>query len=150
MPLRPSPSLQIKPNAAKPSQRQPNRTNASLFLPPSKAFTNPPPQSTSPQTIPFLLRQNSYSTSIQPPCPLFPASLEPPRQILALTRIQQLQTRASFDDGLDADAGDADAATDAKHGQLKEVQADGAERGVGDGGATEGELEGLELWAAER
>lgn len=30
------------------------------------------------------------------------------------------------------------------------MQADGAEGGVGDGGTAEGELEGLELWAAER
>lgn len=30
------------------------------------------------------------------------------------------------------------------------MKADGAEGGVGDGGAAESELKGLELWAAER
>ena len=48
---------------------------------------------------------------------------------------------APVDDGFDADASDADAASDREGAQLEEVESDASERGVGNGAAAEGEVQ---------
>ena len=56
---------------------------------------------------------------------------------------------ASIADGFDADAGDTDTAADREFVKFEEMEADGAEGAVRDGGAAEGEVEFAEVGAAE-
>ena len=70
-------------------------------------------------------------------------------QILALANIEIIKLMAPIDDGFDADARDADTASDRKGAQFKEVEADAAEGGVGHGATAEGEVEFAELGTAE-
>jgi hypothetical protein len=58
-----------------------------------------------------------------------------------LTDVEEFEISAPFHDGFDARSSDAHAATYAKIAELEKVQGDAAERGVGDGGAAEGEIE---------
>lgn len=81
--------------------------------------------------------------------PLRAPALDPLAQILTLAHIERGQLVAAVDDGLDADARDADAAAHRQLAQLEEMQADAAEGGIADGAAAEGEIEPVEVRAAE-
>ena len=63
--------------------------------------------------------------------------------------VEEFEVSASFDDGFDAGACDADAAADGKMAELEKVEGDAAEGSVGDGGAAEGEVEMGEHGEAE-
>jgi hypothetical protein len=74
---------------------------------------------------------------------------EPAGEVLALADVEEIEDSATFDDGFNTDASDAHTAADGELAEPKEVEADRAEGGVGDGGATEGEFKGGEVGATE-
>jgi hypothetical protein len=81
--------------------------------------------------------------------PRHAASPEPGAQTLALAHIKQFEIVASAHDGLDAVAGYAYTASHGEVAQLDEVEGDGSQRGVGDGGAAEGQREGGQRWTRD-
>jgi len=114
-----------------------------LFPSPDPSLPQPRP---SPTPLPGL---KPNLPPIHPPRPLLPALIQPPLQILTLANIKQLQLPAALDNRFHADARHPDASADGQFAQLEEVQGDGAERGVRDRGAAEGEAERAEGGAAE-
>ena len=56
---------------------------------------------------------------------------------------------AAVDDGFNADARDADTASDGEGAQFEEMETNAAEGGVGNGASAEGEVEFSELGTAE-
>lgn len=91
---------------------------------------------------------NSLKPDLPTPSP-YSTHIQPSLQILALTHIELFKFMASFDNRLNARAGDAHTAANRQRAEFEKVQADGAKGGVGHSGAAEGEIEFVEIGAAE-
>lgn len=75
--------------------------------------------------------------------------VDPSAQVLALANVEFLEIAAAFENRFNAGTRDTNATTDRKIFQFKEVQADAAERAVGDRRTAECEVEVREHWAAQ-
>jgi hypothetical protein len=99
----------------------------------------------SPQRTPFTtLFANLKNQRFPTPPPkalttsLHTSTLKPPAQVLTLTDIEFLKDSTAFDNSFHAYARDTNTATDGEFFEFEEMETDGAEGGVGDGGTAEG------------
>lgn len=138
--------------AKKPSQVKPGRIHYTSctkqkvnYDPPNTLLSNPISQLKTTTLPPSPDKTKRHP----PPHPTPPSLHNPPLQISTLADIEPLQLMAPLHHGLHAHARDPHAAAHRKEAHLQQVQADAAQGGVRDGGAAEGEVEVVQVRAAE-